>query len=90
MTKSNHPSAENPSPNQPLDQLLAMVAATQPDSLDCDDCLEHISHYAEVHLQGLPLQEQLAAVKTHLENCPCCEDEFEYLMRALEVLESEE
>lgn len=74
-------------PNSKLHRLLELVAETKEDLMDCDGCLEHIAHYAEVHLKGLTPREQLASVKLHLQSCPCCKDEFDHFMQALKTLE---
>jgi predicted anti-sigma-YlaC factor YlaD len=34
-------------------------------------------------LAGLNLCESMKLVQNHLENCPCCQDEFEALLAAL-------
>ena len=75
--------------NDKLHRLLEMVAEAKEDLLDCDGCLEHIAHYAEVHLQGLSPREKFAEVKLHLQSCPCCKDEFEYFMQAMQTLDLE-
>ncbi len=73
-----------------LERLLHLVSTTQDDSIDCDQCLEHIAEYAEEHLQELTPCEQLIAIKVHLESCPCCQDEFTVFMEAFITVQGEE
>lgn len=69
--------------------LISVVANTTPDSLDCDHCLSHVSEFAEATLTGKSKTESMQAVQRHLENCPCCQDEFKMLIDALEAMEEE-
>lgn len=63
--------------------LLGVVAGTSDDSLDCDGCFGHVSQFVELKLSGMNLCESMQAVQTHLQNCPCCQDEFEALLLAM-------
>lgn len=73
-----------------LKALVNMVITVKPDDMDCDDCSDHIAEYAETQLLGKTVEESQAAVKTHLDNCPCCSGEFVNLLDALKELEEEE
>lgn len=70
-----------------ISTLLNLVVGTSQDSLDCDGCLDHVSQFVETQLEGLNLCESMNAVKQHLENCPCCQDEFEALLRAMKEVD---
>jgi len=73
-----------------LRSLLTQVICAQQDPLDCDRCYEHVAEFAEAELTGKPLCEALQAVRTHLQSCPCCRDEYNALMEGLkEVLEND-
>ncbi len=63
--------------------LMQLVAETSPDKLDCTDCLDHLAEFAETHLAGRPLCDALSEVQTHMQNCPCCEHEFQSFLEAL-------
>ena len=63
--------------------MLDIVASSHPDQLDCDGCFEQIAEFAETELAGKSLSDAMNAVKVHLENCPCCQDEYETLLTAL-------
>lgn len=66
-----------------IDQLLTLVTGIRDDNLDCDGCFEQIAEFAETELEGRSLGEAQQAVKTHLECCPCCADEYRALQDAL-------
>ena len=66
--------------------LLKFVASVTPDQLDCDDCFELVPELAESQLGDRPLTEILEDVQTHLQNCPCCAQEYETFLKALETL----
>jgi predicted anti-sigma-YlaC factor YlaD len=63
-----------------------MIASSQPDSLDCDGCFAQIAEFAELELASKDIPEALQAVKTHLEQCICCKDEYAALLEALREL----
>lgn len=63
--------------------LLSLVASTSDDRLDCDECFGQVAQFAEAKMAGLGLCESMKLVQTHLENCPCCKDEFEALLSAM-------
>lgn len=72
-----------------IDKLLLLVSNIQDDKLDCDGCFEQIAEFADTELTGRPLREALLAVRTHLECCPCCADEYQALLAALEGMEED-
>lgn len=72
-----------------IDKLLKLIATAQDDSLDCGNCLDHIAEFAEANLSGRPLPEALQAVRTHIDSCHCCQEEYEALLAALQSIEEE-
>lgn len=67
--------------------LLSMVIGTEPDSIDCDGCFKHIAEFAEIELAGSEVPDALKAIQRHLEQCPCCKDEFNALIAGLNALD---
>ena len=63
--------------------LIQAVSKTTPDSLDCDGCQTKVAQFAETELAGKTLCESMTAVRNHMQNCPCCEDEYSALLEAL-------
>lgn len=73
--------------NNQLNALLGLVASTQDDKIDCDNCFDHVAEFADARLAGKPLSDALKAVQTHLESCPCCADEYRALLEGLAGLD---
>lgn len=67
--------------------LLGLVASTKDDGVDCEGCFGQIAEFADAQLTGKPLPDALVAVQTHLEQCPCCADEYRALLDGLKGLE---
>lgn len=70
-----------------LKKLLGLIASTSDDPMDCDGCFEHIAMFAESELIGRNLCEIQKKVKRHLENCVCCQNEYQHLLEALKELQ---
>ena len=66
-----------------LSNLIELTVTAKPDSLGCDGCLELMDQFAQAELDGTGVPKILEAVKRHLEQCKCCQDEYEALMIAL-------
>lgn len=66
-----------------IETLLKVVAITSDDALDCEGCFGKVAEFAEAKLMNSSLCEAMEAVANHLQNCPCCQDEFEALLAAM-------
>lgn len=64
-----------------------MVFTTEPDAIGCEECFGRVAEYAEMQLANRPIPEALQAIARHLEQCPCCRDEYRALLEALERYE---
>ena len=69
-----------------IKKLLQFARSVTADDSDCDCCGEQIARFAELELAGKSIPEAMQSVKDHLENCPCCQHEFEDLLAALRCL----
>ncbi len=78
-----------PITDEQIKALVNMIASVQPDELDCDACSQHIAEFAETQLLGKTVDESQQAIQTHLENCHCCQAEFNDLLAALKGIEEE-
>ena len=76
-----------PLSKQEIDALLGLICDSQADELDCGQCYEHIAEFAEAELAGHTIDEALQAVKTHIECCRCCADEYQALLEGLRSLQ---
>ena len=67
-----------------LGRLMEFVASVTPDSMSCDGCFKLVPELAESQLGNIPLSAVLEKVQSHLDNCPCCADEYAAFLEALE------
>ena len=63
--------------------LVQAVSKTTPDSMDCDGCQTKVAQFAETELAGKTRCQSMDAVRNHMQNCPCCQDEYNALLEAL-------
>jgi hypothetical protein len=66
--------------------LVDMIFSTREDELSCDECFDLVDRFAELELTGKNAAEAMPLVRDHLDRCPCCHEEFEALLRALETI----
>lgn len=60
-----------------------MIAATRPEELGCDECLEQVDRFVEMELPFRPERcEAMPLVQDYLDKCGDCHEEFEALMTA--------
>lgn len=69
-----------------IDNLLGMISSAKSDTLDCDGCFDHLAEFAQIHLESREIPDALAAVETHVEQCKCCNDEFNVLLEGLRAI----
>jgi hypothetical protein len=66
--------------------LLQDVSRTRDHELTCDECLMELGSFAELTLEGRPVDEAYDLVQQHLQICGECREEFALLLKALEGL----
>ncbi len=70
-----------------IQTLVGLIATSQTDELSCDECFGQIGEYAEKALDGRELSEGMQLIQRHLEQCPCCSEEYKALLDALHEIE---
>ncbi|GAB4467763.1 MAG: hypothetical protein Kow00124_01100 [Anaerolineae bacterium] len=65
-------------------KVMRYVMTTHEEDITCDECFEHVDRYVEMLRMGRKPDEVLLKVQRHLENCPCCQQEFQALLVILE------
>jgi len=68
-----------------IKRMLLNIARTREKELDCGEVYQVLDEFAEAVTRGEDLTELLPMVKHHLELCRDCGEEFEALLRILEV-----
>ena len=63
--------------------IVKMLGQTRDREINCAECLQHVSEFAECQLANQPLGEVIARVEQHLELCPECREEYLALMKIL-------
>ena len=70
-----------------VNNLLGMVGSVESDELDCEGCFGRIAEFAELYLSQQEIPEAMRIVETHLQQCLCCKDEFNALLKGLKEIE---
>lgn len=65
--------------------IMKMLALTTDREINCSECLQHVSEFAESQLANRPVGEVIASVEQHLAMCPECREEYEALMKILKA-----
>jgi predicted anti-sigma-YlaC factor YlaD len=66
--------------------LIDMIATAEPDDMDCDECFGQVAEYAEMKLSQQGVPEGMQAIERHLQQCPCCRDEYNALLEGMRAL----
>jgi predicted anti-sigma-YlaC factor YlaD len=66
--------------------LLQALSRTRDHELTCDECLGELGSFAELTLEGRPVEEAYDLVQQHLQVCDECREEFALLLKAIEGL----
>jgi hypothetical protein len=64
--------------------IMRMIFNTADEDITCDECYDQIDQYVDLLRAGQDPGEVLPRVKRHLEQCRCCEGEFNALITILE------
>ena len=70
-----------------ISTLLSLVADATEDDISCDGCFEHVAQFVETELAGAEMSDSMLLIKNHMQNCPCCTDEYNALMEAMAALQ---
>ena len=61
--------------------IKRLLGPAEPEIL-CDECFEKLDEYVDLELQNRAADERVPGMRSHLEGCPACAEEYESL-RAL-------
>lgn len=68
-------------------QLLKMIQATREVEITCPECLDELDKYTQRVLDGEPIEGLLDRVREHLEDCPCCTNQYKLVRETLKAIE---
>ena len=54
----------------------------------CDECFEKLDQYVELELRGDAADEKVPGMRSHLDGCPACLEEYESLRELVRSSES--
>ncbi|WP_146579852.1 cupin domain-containing protein [Neorhodopirellula pilleata] len=69
-----------------LANLIDLIVTAKAESIGCDGCYELMDQFAQAELDGQTVPQSLEIVRTHLELCKCCRDEYAALLTALRAI----
>jgi predicted anti-sigma-YlaC factor YlaD len=70
-----------------LKKMIGAIFHTHANEIDCEKCYHQLDSFAEMVLTGQQLDNALSLIKEHLEKCADCREEFELLLKALQILQ---
>ena len=70
--------------SQHFESLTAMIMATKPEEIDCDEWLDRVARYAELVQRGGSIPSDLKLVAQHVTVCPECSEELDALLALLD------
>ena len=70
--------------NEQMKALLNTVSKTSEAEVSCQACEDQLAQFAETQLTQKEIPAALKAIEAHLEICPECTEELEFIKRALE------
>ena len=71
--------------SEQVGSIVKMLSLTTDRELNCSECLQHVSEFAEYQLANKPVGEVIAKVEQHLALCPECREEYEALIKILKA-----
>ncbi len=71
--------------SEQVGSIVTMLGLTTDREFNCNECLQHVSEFAECQLANKPVTEVIASVEQHLALCPECREEYEALRKILEA-----
>ena len=84
MTMAKPPKKHNCGPED-VAGLMRTILSAEDEDITCDECYEHIDQYVDMLRAGENAATVLPKVKTHLEQCRCCESELQAFIAILEA-----
>jgi uncharacterized protein with PIN domain len=71
--------------SEQVGSIVKMLGRTTDREFNCNECLQHVSEFAEGQLANQPVHEVLSKVEQHLALCPECREEYLALVKILQA-----
>jgi hypothetical protein len=62
-----------------VSDLVARLLGPEGPELTCEACFEHLDAYTELALAGAHADRRIPGMRTHLDGCPACAEDYESL-----------
>ena len=59
--------------------LLTSIQETRDEEILCSDCLDQVSQFVDLELDGQPAETLMPMLHQHLNQCPVCMEEYDLL-----------
>lgn len=69
--------------------FIQMIVSVEPDSIGCDECFGRVAEFAEAQISQHGIPDGFEAIERHLQQCPCCRDEYRALLEGLQAMAAE-
>jgi predicted anti-sigma-YlaC factor YlaD len=73
--------------SEQIGRLLKKIRQTREVEMTCPECLDELDKYTQRILDGEPIEGVLDRVREHLEDCPCCTNQYKLVLETLEAIE---
>jgi hypothetical protein len=83
--EENLPKKQKSCSSQDIAGLMRTIYTAKDEDITCDECYDHIDQYIDMLRSGHDAETVLPQVKAHLEQCRCCEMEFQAFISILEA-----
>lgn len=70
-----------------VESIVKQLGLTCESELNCTECLQNVSEFAERQLANQPIDEAISKVEQHLALCPDCQEEYLALVKILKSTE---
>lgn len=67
-----------------LKSLTTVLSKTRKTELNCNECLEFVSEFAELELTSQSIPAALEPVAHHIDLCQECREEYDTLLKAIQ------
>ena len=61
------------------DETIKRILGPAEPEILCDECFEKLDEYVDLELQGGATDERIPGMRSHLEGCPACAEEYQSL-----------
>ena len=61
-------------------ELIGRLLGPDGPELTCEQCFDLLDRYVDLEMSGAPADEQVPAMRAHLDGCPACDEDHTSLL----------